>query len=240
MANSCGYCSIAIADGRKFCSHDCNCRFQARAVKKELPTVECAQCFKKLAVYPSTANRKKFCSRACRSVFCAANRPRFKCEKCGILFSVYGSVVTQHAMRFCSAACCGNAKKEFERRDCARCGKSFSMRRRDKCAARFCSFKCKVVFEGESRRKAEHEDQRTRLRRGAWKILRAEIIRRDGGKCTRCGSGERLHVHHIIPWRKSQDDNPSNLVTLCGACHLHVEYTEAGLPLPVRVRTLNA
>ncbi len=47
---------------------------------------------------------------------------------------------------------------------------------------------------------------------------------------------ENLSVHHKNPYRESQDNSASNLVTLCKSCHFVVEFllkteflTEAGL-----------
>lgn len=54
-----------------------------------------------------------------------------------------------------------------------------------------------------------------------WQRLSAEL--RKGNYCHRCGSTERLAVHHIIPVTKGGDRNPKNLVTLCPGCHATVE-----------------
>lgn len=55
--------------------------------------------------------------------------------------------------------------------------------------------------------------------------FRKEILERDGNKCTRCESKETLHVHHIVPWRESEElrYDPANVVTLCDVCHAVVE-----------------
>lgn len=55
--------------------------------------------------------------------------------------------------------------------------------------------------------------------------FRKEIIERDGHKCTRCGSTETLHTHHIVPWKESIElrFEPSNVITLCDVCHAIVE-----------------
>lgn len=42
------------------------------------------------------------------------------------------------------------------------------------------------------------------------------IRKRDGNRCTRCRSTERLEVHHIGDPHDHSDDN---LATLCHACH---------------------
>ena len=52
-----------------------------------------------------------------------------------------------------------------------------------------------------------------------WLKFRDEILRRDGYKCTVCGSKEDLTVHHL-----SYDDffNPNSVITLCRSCHMKV------------------
>lgn len=46
------------------------------------------------------------------------------------------------------------------------------------------------------------------------------------GVCHRCGSRERLIVHHIIPVKAGGNRNSKNLVVLCRNCHTTVEYQE--------------
>jgi 5-methylcytosine-specific restriction endonuclease McrA len=50
-----------------------------------------------------------------------------------------------------------------------------------------------------------------------WRKLRALVIARDGG-CLACGSGEKLHCHHIH-YRTLGAELGDELVTLCEACH---------------------
>lgn len=52
-----------------------------------------------------------------------------------------------------------------------------------------------------------------------WNIRRNHVLRRDGNKCTKCGSTKDLHVHHIVPRSKIIDHSESNLITLCVNCH---------------------
>lgn len=42
-----------------------------------------------------------------------------------------------------------------------------------------------------------------------------EVKARDDGECVRCGSGENIELHHIIPGETS----PENLAMLCRDCH---------------------
>jgi len=63
-----------------------------------------------------------------------------------------------------------------------------------------------------------------------WTNLRQKILNRDQNTCRACGKifpPTELHVHHIRPFRTFSDPDlanlPSNLVTLCPACHHQAE-----------------
>jgi len=54
-----------------------------------------------------------------------------------------------------------------------------------------------------------------------------KTMKRDGFKCTKCGTTKRLQVHHIdktgmktVGSYKYSNNNLSNLLTLCHSCHL--------------------
>jgi 5-methylcytosine-specific restriction endonuclease McrA len=48
--------------------------------------------------------------------------------------------------------------------------------------------------------------------------FRKQVLARDGGKCTRCGSTWKLVAHHIKPGY-----TPDCGTTLCGRCHGEVD-----------------
>ncbi len=50
---------------------------------------------------------------------------------------------------------------------------------------------------------------------------RAEIRKRDGYKCRKCGSSKKLQIHHIKSWAKAPElrYTASNGITLCRVCH---------------------
>lgn len=58
-----------------------------------------------------------------------------------------------------------------------------------------------------------------------WAATRALVLRRDGHRCRRCSSRDRLSAHHIKPRDQGGFDDLRNLVTLCA----EIETAENGL-----------
>jgi len=72
----------------------------------------------------------------------------------------------------------------------------------------------------------------TRIRRlvrkchEAWSLL----VRTRDGKCLRCGATKSLAAHHwVVSDHRSRQDrfNPSNGISLCYGCHIHVIHKDA-------------
>lgn len=61
----------------------------------------------------------------------------------------------------------------------------------------------------------------------AWRNLRAGVLAEQGA-CVRCGSTDRLQVHHIVPPKGDAEAfyDRDNLAVLCFACHLQVTRAE--------------
>lgn len=76
---------------------------------------------------------------------------------------------------------------------------------------------------------ARPSDHVTRTKR--WRALRQQALRRDGFKCTECGSRYRLQVHHVKRSEKFPElaYELDNLLTLCGPCHSRVTVIEVGI-----------
>ena len=65
-----------------------------------------------------------------------------------------------------------------------------------------------------------------RLERRPWIKISKFVRARDNFTCQKCKKTNcKLNVHHLIPYRETQNDNPENLVTLCVPCHKKVEIT---------------
>lgn len=56
----------------------------------------------------------------------------------------------------------------------------------------------------------------------AYKVLRAEVLQRDGGYCEarlECCTFQAVHAHHILRRGQGGQDTYSNLLAVCDACH---------------------
>lgn len=55
-----------------------------------------------------------------------------------------------------------------------------------------------------------------------WPSLKKLVLERDNYECRVCGKKMSGQVHHIISRRLGGSDDVSNLITLCGRCHMVV------------------
>lgn len=55
----------------------------------------------------------------------------------------------------------------------------------------------------------------------SWDLLRKQVLRRDGYRCTNCGLTSNLSVDHRVPLSLGGANSLSNLTTLCRDCHEH-------------------
>ena len=122
---------------------------------------------------------------------------------------------------------CLNCKKEIRL-----CFSSIKSKSR---AGKFCSQKCWKEYNnknGWNREKEKHwnwkggitPELQKRINNPVWKIIRKKVYARDNWTCQICGikcnkyKGQ-IQCHHIIPYRITQDNSESNLITLCASCH---------------------
>lgn len=119
--------------------------------------------------------------------------------------------------RYCDRSCL-RAAKSVER-TCATCGSAFRIPRsvlsgRTNSSGRFCSRPCYERYLCRTTRTNGYGSR--------WKSIRGQALRRTPF-CAFCGSTRHLQVHHIIPFRLTRDNSPTNLIPLCRACHKRVE-----------------
>jgi len=95
---------------------------------------------------------------------------------------------------------------------------------------KYCSRKCYGTALSKRQTGDKHWNWRGGLSKNytttfEWKQIRLSIIKRDNNKCRICESEERLQVHHIVPYRITQDNSEGNLITLCLSCHNKEEWS---------------
>jgi len=78
------------------------------------------------------------------------------------------------------------------------------------------SLNCRLIEDVDFHKKATNKKQE---RGKATLKLRYEILKRDGFKCTSCGSQDQLEVDHIIPISNGGKTVEGNLQTLCFKCN---------------------
>ena len=71
----------------------------------------------------------------------------------------------------------------------------------------------------EHARPAWAGSRRNLSRPSDWRRTRGYVIRRDGFRCVLCGAVGPLEVDHILSVARGGSWEPSNLQTLCKACH---------------------
>lgn len=186
----------------------------------------CTRCGRVVLIRPAEASRRKFCSSRCSR---AAQRraPKGKevaCAHCGAPRYVHPvHLRTNRTGRFFCGTACMHAFNGRERVTfrCARCGVEVSRPRcnfRTRNDAHFCSRRCDSLFHVGDRH-AFWVGGTKRYRGPDWRVQRERAKQRDGHACQHCGKTGKLSVHHMTPYRVSQDNRLSNLVTLCGSCH---------------------
>ena len=122
-------------------------------------------------------------------------------------------------------------EKKIKVKACLECGASFVPNKFSWHKKKYCSGDCarKVSQRAYYKRNGPRSDKR--LTSKSWKKLADKIRERDGNKCRICKTEEaRLHVHHIYhrTAEEMNDDNPENLLTLCGSCHSKVHRITIG------------
>lgn len=140
------------------------------------------------------------------------------CEWCRTTFSVTNRGIARGQGRFCSRVCHGASRRRRITLECDGCHQSFEVTPVNiRNGARFCSWACRVVgFRGEGNPNYNGDPE---YRGWDWDEARLKALERDAFQCRRCGSTERLHVHHIVEWKETQDNGLENLETLCTTCH---------------------
>lgn len=151
------------------------------------------------------------------------------CINCSVRFWAYKSNVRNK--KYCSVAC----KSKYSRADrvCKNCDKSFtickSLIEQSNATGNYCSRSCYV---------AKMTTGLTKNKNGFRTI--SDRIRKTNPMCALCGTKKAIHIHHIEPYRYTQNNNLENLIPLCNSHHKVVEnQTEQLLKIDVQERVFS-
>ena len=132
-----------------------------------------------------------------------------QCKTCG------KDIPLSKNQTYCSKECHSLNKKE--KRECKCCGKEFliyTSSLNTNASGNFCSRKCYENYLCDT--------DRTTGRGSQWKKIRNIAIKK-APFCAICGTTKNLQVHHIIPFRYTNDNSQSNLIPLCIKHHKKIE-----------------
>ena len=165
------------------------------------------------------------------------------CENCGKTFQVDASRVKHGRGRNCSPTC-GYAsitsapKPHRIKFSCIGCGVEFDrnpswLKRRG--AGKYCTRSCRDKHWVGDKNPNWQNGDKVYKRGPRWFSIRRRMLARDGA-CVSCGATEKLHVHHVVPFRMFAGPDEanvySNLVTLCPPCHRRADAQFKWVRLP--------
>ena len=200
----------------------------------------CEHCNKEFTVDESYYRKQskrgqtpKYCSTECRIAEQRKNRELVKCKNCG---AEIWATKNKHNDHFCTEKCrLEYATKETQTVICNNCGKKFKKNKYayDRAKTHYCSQEC--YDEYRTNKKETYKELAHYLRtHESYDEWRAKVFKRDYYKCTKCGSKENLHAHHIIQlydiceqYNMNADEilnseefhDINNGITLCQNCH---------------------
>jgi hypothetical protein len=78
--------------------------------------------------------------------------------------------------------------------------------------------RAKAIYDHARLVELKNMDYELYLKTEEWQRTRLDAIERARGACEKCGSGEKLQVHHITYERRGEE-LPEDLIVLCKKCH---------------------
>ena len=160
---------------------------------------------------------RRYCSIECKNRANGWASVQLTCSLCGETFSRAKSNATGRK-QFCSQDCqrAWEAAR-WEKRVCMTCGKEFRILRstleKSNASGHYCSRFC---YD-----RAQHLEGSKAWKGGFERVKREHF---SGVQfCAICGTTKRIHIHHIVPFRYTQDNSVENLIPLCAGHHSQVE-----------------
>lgn len=186
--------------------------------------IKCDNCGKIFEKYESKLSKHNFCCRDCYSKFHSKNVLEYKCIICGTKFK--GD--KYNANKYCSRKCyLEDHSIKNKERVCPKCGKTFIAKTSED---KYCSWECynndRHMPSGQDHWNWKGGVSKINDKRDSsdYKKWRYAVYQRDGFKCTKCGSKEKLNAHHIFSWKFYPEKRYEieNGITLCEKCHIEI------------------
>jgi len=135
------YVISSMAKKRKTCSLKCMGKRNSKKVKQT-----CKNCHKVFYVVPSEIKRGngKFCSIKCFNKY--YHSVKIVCQNCGKIFIKPQAIVKREEGKFCSRKCSNEFHTQKIKKICKYCGKEFRVKPSRAEIARFCSYRCWLLF----------------------------------------------------------------------------------------------
>lgn len=171
----------------------------------------------------SNGNNYKYCSRKCYRDSKRENGSTIiNCNYCGKEFRIENNLLNHGKNHYCSKTC--RHEKGTAQLVCLQCGKNFERRKSNVKEKTYCSKNCYL----KAIKAKPKKNPRDRWKSKEW---RKAVFQAGDNKCRICGSIEKLHAHHIIPYMcdNSLRYEPSNGIILCSKCHkkIHIKMNES-------------
>jgi len=151
---------------------------------------------------------------------------QYTCPICNKKFKRWKSQLERSdrsGILFCSPECQYKSMKTGMMYNCDHCGKKIYITKNARGEHHFCSKDCQYKFmKGENH--PRYTGGYSSDYGHGWKRQRQLVLERDL-ICKRCGTSDKLEVHHIIPFQLSKDNSLGNLITLCKSCHSRIGNT---------------
>lgn len=142
-----------------------------------------------------------------------------RCKSCSARISGAAGMAAQARAKPPKPPSRARKRAVLEDRTCRHCCGQFYVRQsavsaKTNASGNFCSRPCYNAWLAQT----TIEGRRGRL----WKRI-ARAAKETAPFCGWCGTVRGLQVHHIIPYRLAPNNETSNLIPLCPACHKRIE-----------------
>jgi hypothetical protein len=199
--------------------------------KKNKINKNCLNCGKEL---PN--NKSKYCNNSCKwKHLRGKNHKRYirksiVCEICKKEFFVRPYEIYTNNRKYCSRKCCNKGKEKGDYTKCLICSNEIyqSKSRKNRGNGKYCSNKCRILGSFGKKNpswKGGISSFKKRITQSyKYKLWRQKILIRDEFKCKKCGSVDKLRVHHIKRFSKIIKDikDYMPLLNLFDACMIYI------------------